>query len=558
MRRSALLLTLGVAVAFTAVLAPNPAQAASHPAGVTYPLKAATIQPSGLAQSLPSTKRYVLVWQDQMIPDAYSPALVDWVVTHYVGTQKLFKHQIDDYRKKNPSFLMLVYHLAYGLNGADQTSPVGNITRPEVYGQEDTDTFTPWLAANPMVARESVYQHTGMAQTPQTRVSYPDPYWLMDIGSAGWRAYTAEALLGWCSFPTAKATGVFFDVAFPPWYSYTPANWWTQPAGGASRQALLAWWNPRATAYFDGLRQAFAPKQGQPRYLVIPNVDALVDGTDEPEFLAGTDGAFTENWQAVLANAGDWNLSARRIAKWATGAGKVWMADVTKAGGTLTQAERELLVGTYLLLRNGTSYLMIGNGDLTWWPEYELDLGWYQGEPPTDLEQLRVGGQGGAQGGLYARAYSNGVVLVNASAGALGYMVPSAMKRALWSGGGKVDANGVQVAQTLDYSQDVPAGMLSVPARSAIVLRSPAGAPPPGDEGPPIPPGDGGLTADGGGTGDGSTNGDGGNGNPAGGAGGCGCHSTSSSVPMNNGPTGILVFAMWLIARGRGRGRRRG
>src|SRR5580700_2161869 len=119
------------------------ASAASHPAGVPYPLKAAALQPSGLAQPLPSARRYVLVWPDQLVPDgagggaAYSPALMQWVVTHFVGTQKLFQSQIDSYRALNANFLMLTYHLAYGLNGADQNTPVGNITGPNKFGQED-------------------------------------------------------------------------------------------------------------------------------------------------------------------------------------------------------------------------------------------------------------------------------------------------------------------------------------------------------------------------------------------------------------------------------------
>lgn len=534
--RRALIVVLAIAHAGVAL-------AGTHPAGVTYPLKAAAIQPSGIAHPLPSTKRYVHVWQDQMIPDAYSPQLVDWVTHHYVGTQKLFQSQIDKYRQSNPGFLMLVYHLAYGLNGADQQSPVGNITGPNKYGQEDTDTFTPWLAAHPNVTRESCYQHTGAAMTMQTRVSYPDPYWLMDIASPCWDQYLQETLVAWCGYATAKADGVFFDVAFPPWYSYSPANWWTQPAGGASRQALDAWFMPRAATYFDGLRTAFAPGQ-HPRYLVIPNTDALVDGTDEPEMLAGTDGVFTENWQAILANAGDWNLSARRIAKWVTSQGKTWMADVTKSGSQLGQQERELIIGTYLLLRNGTSYVMIGNGDLTWWPEYEIDLGWYLAEPPADLEMLRVAGQGGSNGGLYARAYSAGVVLVNSSATAQSYTLASPMKRVTFSGGGKVDAQGNQATQTLDASQDVPAGALMVPARGVVILRA-ASLPPPGDEGPVTLPDGGAPGSDGGAIGDAGAPGDGGS--SSNGGGGCGCHAT----PAGAGAPWVIAALAFLLRRRR-------
>jgi hypothetical protein len=538
------------------------ASAASHPAGVTYPLRAAALQPSGLALPLPSTRRYVLVWPDQLVPDgagggaAYSPALLQWVVTHYVGTQKLFQSQIDAYRAVNANFLMLTYHLAYGLNGADQTNPVGNITGPNKFGQEDTDTFTPWIAANGMT-RENAYQHSAAPASQGTRVSYPDPYWLMDIGASEWQSYLHATLLAWAAFPTAKATGFFLDVAFPPWYNYSPANWWTQPAGGSTRQALDTWWMPRAQAYFDAMRTAFAPTATHPRYLVIPNPDSLNDGNDEPTFLNGTDGVFTENWQSALANATDWNLTVRRICHYVTAHQKTWMTDSTVDVTTMPQAQRDMIIGTYMLIRNGTSYIMLLPG-LYWYPEYEIDLGGYLDEPPDDIEKLRIAGQGGASGGLYARQEVSGTVLVNSSSGALSYSVASAMKQVQWSGGGAVAADGTESNQTLTYVKDIPAGPLMVPAGAAVILRSPNGVPPPGvepgggggDAGAPgndgsVPGGEGGpgvisgadggsvASADGGaggGTADGPGASEGGaaNGASGGGSGGCGCRAAST------------------------------
>jgi hypothetical protein len=485
------------------------AAAASHPPGVTYPLTPATYQPSGLAQPLPSTKRYVLIWKDQLIPDGYTEAEKNWVVTHFVGTQKLFQRQIDDYRTRNPNFLMLVYHLAYGLNGADQPNPVGNITGPNTFGQEDTDTFTPWVNSHG-VTRENAYQHTSTPPTSSNRVSYPDPFWLMDIASSEWRSYLFSTLIAWQGWATSKATGTFLDVAFPPWYSYQPPQWWTIPAGGSSRDALSHWWRPRALDYFDAMRVAFTPNGTHPRYLVIPNPDALVDNTDEPDWLAGTDGVFTENWQAILANPGDWNLSCRRVVQYVTSQRKVWMVDITNEALNFTQAERELLIGTYLLLRNGTSYIMFGNG-LAWYPEYEIDLGGYIGEPSVDIEALRQNGNGGSEGGLYVRTYARGLVLVNSSNFDLTYFLSSAMKQAQWSGGGFIDSAATPPDYSLTYTVDVPAGTVTVPARSVIVLRDPAGAPPPGDEGQSSA--DGGTPNDGGTPGgDGGSGGDGGQG----------------------------------------------
>jgi hypothetical protein len=506
-----------------AMLVASSAMAASHPPGVPYPLKPAALQPSGLAQPLPSTRRYVLVWKDQLADavQGVTAAQKDWLVEHYVGTQKLFRHQIDEYRAKNPGFLYLVYHLAYGLNGADQSSPVGNITGPEKWGQEDTDTFTPWIGAH-AVTRENLYQHAN-GSGPSHRVSTSDPAWLMDIASPDWRAYLFDTLVAWAAFPTTRATGIFLDVAFHPWYSYQPNAWWSSYAGGSSHQALATWWNPRAKSYFDAMRAALAPGASHPRYLVIPNPDALVD--EEPEFLDSTDGAFTENWQNAMDSTGDWQVSARRVCRYVTSKQKTWIIGVTASGTSLPNARRELLVGSYLLLRNGTSYFMLGLDDVTWYPEYEIDLGGYEAEPPEDLEALRVAGTGGGSGGLYARKYVSGLVLVNSSGGSLSTTLSKAMKRAAFSGGGNVSGSGVMAAQSLSYTADVGPGQVQVPARSAMVLRDPAGAPPPGVE-----PGDAPDAGTDGGGGSAGSGGTGGSGGSAGGAGGAGTGGTAGTA----------------------------
>jgi len=186
-----------------------------HPKGVPYPLTPAAIQPSGLAQPLPSTRRYVLVWKDQLADavQSISAAQKQFIVTHYVGTQKVFQNQIDEYRTMNPNFMVLVYHLAYGLNGADQTNPVGNITGPNTFGQEDTDAFTPYVTAHSLT-RENAYQHTKASGfTSADRVSYPDPFWLMDVTSPEWTQYMSDTMTTWAkTFATTESTGFFFDA----------------------------------------------------------------------------------------------------------------------------------------------------------------------------------------------------------------------------------------------------------------------------------------------------------------------------------------------------------
>jgi hypothetical protein len=462
----------------------SPAAAGSFPTGVSYPLTPAATQPTGLAQPLPSSRRYVFAWNDQLVPDgatgnpAYSPSLMQWVVTHYIGTQKLFRSQIDSFRAINPNFLHFTYHTAYDLNGADQTNPVGNITGPNTYGQEDTDTFTPWVNMN-HVTREDLYQHSSTSLSPSTRVSYPDPSWLMDVSSTEWQAYMEQTLLYWATFPTTKSTGFFLDVAFAPWYNYSPSGWWAPFAGGSTEADLDTWWMPQAKSYYAALAMAFAKTSEHPRYLIIPNADNM-DGQDEPVFLEATDGVFTENWQGVMTNPANWNLSVRRICQYVTGQGKVWSADSSSDITMMSAAQRSMIIGTYLLIRNSTSYIVLLPG-LYWYPDYEIDLGGYVDEPPANIEDLRVAGSGGETGGLYVRQEVSGTILVNSSSAPLTYNVPTAMVQAEWSGGGAVTDNPVaEAAETLTYTTKVPAGPLTVPALTAIILRSTEGVPPPG------------------------------------------------------------------------------
>jgi MYXO-CTERM domain-containing protein len=248
------------------------------------------------------------------------------------------------------------------------------------------------------------------------------------------------------------------------------------------------------------------------------------------------------------------------------------MTDSTVDVTTMPQAQRDMIIGTYMLIRNGTSYVMLLPG-LYWYPEYEIDLGGYLDEPPDDIEKLRIAGQGGAAGGLYARQEVSGTVLVNSSSGVLSYSVASAMKQVQWSGGGAVAADGTEGNQTLTYVKDIPAGLLMVPAGTAVILRSPNGVPPPGvepggggsDAGAPAsdgsaPGGEGGpgvipgsddgsvASADagsGGGTADGPNASEGGatKGASGGGSGGCGCRAASTG---GRGPS--LLAALSTLA----------
>src|SRR5436190_4174091 len=67
---------------------------------------------------VPSTKRWNLVWADQLIPNNISAAQLKFAAEHYVATQKIWANQVAQFRAINPNFLCVAYHLAAGLNPA--------------------------------------------------------------------------------------------------------------------------------------------------------------------------------------------------------------------------------------------------------------------------------------------------------------------------------------------------------------------------------------------------------------------------------------------------------
>src|SRR5260221_11130862 len=114
--------------------------------------------------------------------------------------------------------------------------------------------------------------------------------------------------------------------------------------------------------------------------------------------------------------------------RYATSQAKVWIADVTKAGTDLSQPEREQIIGAYLLIRNGTSYIMLGNSDVTWYPEYEIDLGGDEAEPPAGNEDPRHAGGGGGGGGPFPQRDGRRVLLLELSQAPPPYRLPGGVE----------------------------------------------------------------------------------------------------------------------------------
>jgi hypothetical protein len=219
---------------------------------------------------------------------------------------------------------------------------------------------------------------------------------------------------------------------------------------------------------------------------VIPNTFTMTTNWCEPEYVNQTDGGFVESFACssntaslAAAGAGEWERSLGRICARITGPGKVLLAvpwpDVSNA------SLREFCAATFLLVKNDTSYYSLNatglpaspNGSAAnprWFPEFEIAIGSYLDPAPTSIDALRVAGTSG--GGLYARWYAGGVVLVNTS---LSTSFPFPLDRTYYpvtfSGGGWVQVNGAKSAQTLSTGGGV-SGTFVVPPNAGRILRA--------------------------------------------------------------------------------------
>jgi hypothetical protein len=198
-------------------------------------------------------------------------------------------------------------------------------------------------------------------------------------------------------------------------------------------------------------------------------VDQMVTGWYDPTWLDGTngetiDGAMMESFGN--ATTSDMYLSLERGLRHITGRGKILIAQFYNN----TQPERYRRIGMYMLIKNENSFVNIVDGNVNWFPEYEIDLG-DQNALPTDINPLRVAGSG--SNSLFKRAYASGMVLCNTSPNTMNYTLSgNSWNRVVTSGGGTVDTSGQIAAQNI---QLVPvSGSININASDCVILKNTA------------------------------------------------------------------------------------
>lgn len=442
---------------------------------------------------VPSTKRYNLVWGDQLYGLAASQ--IEFVAKNYVASQKIFSYQAADYRAHNPNFIVISYHLANGLNpqvNGDCPDPKNNtgnsiigVIAPTGYVSEWDNYFLPWLGTNSVTVGstryEEMFQHYDVADNAH-RVWHEDPFWAMNLTNTDWRTYMADACINWMS--GNQNEGCFLDVSVETSvYLYNPKPgdpnpynfyWYTSPHGpvGSTITSLgdfSTWMNDQYLNYYQYLYQRFHTATVD--YLMIPNTDQMVTTWYDPIWLDGNssgetiDGAMMEEFGNYTG--GDMYLTLERGLRHLTGRGKIFIAQFTGS----TNAERYRRAAMYMLIKNENSFLSIRPGLAGWWPEYEIDLG-DQSALPANISSLRVSGSGSSS--LFKRDYANGMVLCNTATSSTQYTLSgSNWTQVVTSGGGALNTNGTIASQSIQYNP--VSGSINIGASDCIILKNMSG-----------------------------------------------------------------------------------
>jgi hypothetical protein len=337
-----------------------------------------TPPPQGNGRPLPDTRGATYIWADQIRID--NDAQINFIAENFIGSQKLTKNISDAIRVLNPDFLVLQYHKAYGVDLGD------NITGPNEWSP-DIDKMMEFISANPGYgAEEGYYLHwtniNDLAHRVQHYWAGNLEYYLADVRSAGFRAYVAAETVRRCE--DIGFDGSFFDVALEPyyayepdydgggnmWYTYTPWNW-------STLQLVAQNWNNMIIPYWQYIENEYHSNGNN--YLCIVNGDRMITGWYDPAFLDYVDGSMAENWMTDgggVLTGGDWVLSASRVLRYITGNDKILIAQPNDpSSGNIGM--REWWIANYLLLKNNKTFYNYawGDLDLSWWPEYEINLG---------------------------------------------------------------------------------------------------------------------------------------------------------------------------------------
>lgn len=387
-------------------------------------LSATLLNPLQAAQpkrQFPDTSDAILVYVDQLPGQLTRPQL-RFAASHYVGTQKLLSHQIDLLRSQNRDFLMLHYRL-----GTRQAEPRVIHIHMDQWGTDwdEVNRHDDWFIYTRGPNRQRVYQ-----------VVSGNREYIMDISGRyngntqnGWKEYWVKTVIA--EARACHADGVFADSTHPPYA--VPAELNDSPLGAPPYLGYI----PHLEEFYEYVYK----KLDEAGVYFIPNIGHLITGWDTTEgYYKNVHGAMVEGF-GFRGNTADWRLQQNRTLKLLNN-GKIYIAQNGAAAENIE--ERLWYLANFLLVKHHRSYVNIFvrgpglEGQLHWWPEYELKLGQPVRPLPKTIEQCQHAT------GVYFREFERGLVLVNPQPNAQTVRLADvqAYQRVEPWGGGIVDSSG--------------------------------------------------------------------------------------------------------------------
>jgi hypothetical protein len=410
------------------------------------------------ARTFPSTKnKAISVFADQLPVQEMNDAQIRFVSEHYVGTQKLYKNQIEKIRAYNPDFLMLHYRLAEAAGEAPgiahdseaDGSVNGNIFSAEEWDKnlQQKDWFIRDSAGNRIKNSEWNWYPFDLARSSELRNQIAD-YWTSRVKK---------------EVAATQSDGVFADsygIPFGPWSpnsapKYAYSNNWS-----IDIDAAKSWLTNSLLPYSDRVWSEL--KTAQIPY--IQNCGQLITSWDTIENYTHSDGCMIEGFtgfETSLDTVSDWKLEMNNILALAQ-KGKITIAQ-SNFTSVDNVTRRSFIVGSYLLSKGEKSYvnmLSSQNGGVAfqWYPEYDVDLGSYE-TIPQNIDEL-------AWNGVYRRNFEHGFVLVNPENSAKTISFDRAYSLATFARGGTVEKDAAPPG-SVSYGKVLN---VTVPAQGAVFL----------------------------------------------------------------------------------------
>lgn len=410
-----------------------------------------------MARTFLSThSKTVSVFADQLPVQNMNDAQIRFVAEHYVGTQKLYKNQIEKIRAYNPDFLMLHYRLAAAAGEVPaiaHDSDTDGSVNPNIFSSEEWDTnlknkdwFLKTAQDHPLQNTTWNWYAFDLARSSQLRDEIAD-YWSNRVK----KEVTAT-----------ESDGVFadsFGIPFGPWSLNMPPAYAYNNSFEIDIPAAQSWLSNTLVPYSDRIWSSLRASH----IAYIPNCGQLITSWDSIENYTHSDGCMIEGFTGFgssIKSVSDWKLELNNILALSK-KGKVTIAQTTFP--ILQDVKRRgFIVGSYLLSKGEKSYVNMladqGNG-FEWYPEYDVDLGPYISVPNT-IDDL-------AWNGVYRRDFEHGFVLVNPSSEKKVISFDRKYSLATFTNGGIVQTDAAPPG-SVSYKQEV--GAVTLEPQSAAFL----------------------------------------------------------------------------------------